>query len=169
VVTMPVKGSVRGSSGSITMKGSLRATNPADQVAVALTLDLTVDIANRQLVGRMTGSTKDHGTTTPIDDPVVLAIPGTMDGTWTLSFDLDQSGRNVTGAAVLKLSNDVQHSFSVNGRTGAHDTAVLTLSGDPADPASKALAIRATITPLEGGWAWIESSALKGYGQVVSG
>lgn len=37
-----------------------------------------------------------------------------------------------------------------------------------ADPAAKATKIRTTITPLEGGWARIETFSGKGYGQTVS-
>jgi hypothetical protein len=166
-VTMPIKGSVKGTRGSITMKGTLKGTNAAKLVRVSLTLDLTVDTANRQLVGRLIGTIRENGAPTSVNEDLTLAIPGDMDGTWALSFDLDQSGRSVTGTAELTLSNDVKHTFVVRGKTGANSTAVLTLSGSPSDPASKPIAIKTTITPLEGGWARIESFSGRGYGQAV--
>jgi hypothetical protein len=166
-ISMPIKGSVRGTRGSITMKGALRGADSGKTVAVTLLLDLTVDTANHRLVGRLTGSFRSNSTTTPVDDPVLLDIPQTMDGTWTLEFDLDQSGRKVTGTATLTLANDVQHTFFVRGKTGANRTAVLSLAGDPSDPASMPISIRTTITPLEGGWARIESLAGRGYGQTL--
>jgi hypothetical protein len=62
----------------------------------------------------------------------------------------------------------VDHAFAVKGRTGADNTAVLTLTGDKADPAAKATKIRATVTPLEGGWARIGAFTGKGWGQAVA-
>jgi hypothetical protein len=70
-------------------------------------------------------------------------------------------------ASVSTLSNDVKHTFVVRGKTGANNTAVLSLAGDPSDPAAAAIKIKTTITPLEGGWARIESFAGRGYGQAV--
>jgi hypothetical protein len=166
-ISMPIKGGVKGTRGSVTMKGSLKGTDAAQLVSVSLLLNLTVDTANRQLAGRLTGSIKSNGTTTPVDDPVVLNMLGNMDGTWTLSLDVDQSGRTVTGTAELKLSNDVKHTFVVRGKTGANNTAVLSLAGDPSNPAAKAITVKTTITPLEGGQARIESFAGRGYGQTV--
>jgi hypothetical protein len=55
----------------------------------------------------------------------------------------------------------------VRGKIGSSNTAVLTLSGSPSDPASKAIAIKTTVTPLEGGWARLESFAGRGYGQAL--
>ena len=144
---------------------SRRTVRPAR--ASPLTLNLTADTANRQLLGRLTGAIKQDGTTTPVDDDLTLAIPGDMDRTWMLQFQLAQAGRKVSGTALLMLSNGVTHAFVVRDRTGADGTAALSLIGDPTDPASKALSIRTTITPLEGGWARIESFSGKGYGQTV--
>ena len=42
----------------------------------------------------------------------------------------------------------VKHSFVVRGRTRANRTVVLTLAGDPADQAWKAISIRTSLTPL---------------------
>ena len=53
------------------------------------------------------------------------------------------------------------------GKAGANNTAVLALTDDPSDPAAKPITIKTTITPLEGGWARIESFSGKGYGQTV--
>jgi formylglycine-generating enzyme required for sulfatase activity len=166
-VSMPIKGSVKGTRGSVTMKGSLKGANATKLVNVSLTLNLTVDTANHRLVGRLIGTITENGAPTPVNDDLTLAIPGDMDGTWQLHFSLDQSGRTVTGTAELTLSNDVKHTFVVRGKAGANNTAVLTLSGSPSDPVSKSITIKTTITPLEGGWARIEGFAGRGYGQVV--
>ena len=61
----------------------------------------------------------------------------------------------------------VKHSFVVRGRTRANRTVVLTLAGDPADQAWKAISIRTSLTPLEGGWATLESFSSRGYGRVI--
>ncbi len=166
-ITMPIKGSVKGNRGSVTMKGSLKGADSTKTLDVSLTLNLTVDTANRQLLGRLTGSIKDNGTSTPVDDPVVLGIPGNMDGTWSLLFQLDQTRKAVRGTAELTLSNQVKHTFVVRGRTAANSTAVLSLDGDPSDPASSAIKIKTTITPLEGGWARLERLSGRGYGQTI--
>lgn len=166
-LVMPVRGSVKGASGSITMKGALKGADTAAAVSVALKLNLTVGKENRQLTGRLTGSVRTAGKADGVDQPVTLAIPGDMDGTWSLRFELEPSGRRVSGTATLRLSNAVEHGFVVRGRTGADNTAVLTLAGAPADPAAKALRMKAIITPLEGGWARIESFAGKAYGQAL--
>jgi hypothetical protein len=168
VVTMPIKGSVKGASGSITMKGTLKGATPDKTVSVSLTLNLAVDTANRRLTGPLTGSVKSGGVTTAVNQDLALDIPPPMDGTWTLRLDLAQSGTSVTGTALLTLSNGVDHAFAVKGRTGADNTAVLTLTGDKADPAAKATKIRATVTPLEGGWARIGAFTGKGWGQAVA-
>jgi hypothetical protein len=165
-VTMPVKGTVKGSRGSITMKGTLKGADPARTVSVALALSLTVDSAHRQLVGRLTGSSKANGTTTPVDEALTLAIPAPMDGTWTLRLQLAPAGRAVTGTAELTLSNLVRHTFVVGGRS-VGETAILSLMGSPADPAFRAVKIKATLTPLEGGWARLESGSGRGYGQAL--
>ena len=52
-------------------------------------------------------------------------------------------------------------------RAGTSKSAVLTLAGDRTDPADQAIQINTTITPLEGGWARIESFSAKGDGQAM--
>jgi hypothetical protein len=102
-----------------------------------------------------------------VNDALTLAIPGDMDGTWTLRFDLGEAGRTITGTALLKLSNEAEHAFVVRGKAGADGAAVLDLSSDPSDPTSGAIKLRTTITPMEGGWARIEAFSGRGYGQTI--
>jgi len=168
VVTMPIKGSVKGASGSITMKGTLKGATPDKTVSVALTMNLTVDTANRRLTGPLTGSVKSGGVTTAVNQGLALDIPLPMDGTWTLDVQLAQSGTTVTGTARLTLSNGVECAFTARGKTGPNSTVVLSLTGDRSDAAAKAIKVKATITPLEGGWARLESFSGKGYGQTVA-
>ena len=163
---LPIRGSVKGTRGSITLKGSVRGIDPTKTVNASLLLNLTLDIANRQLVGPLTGIIEVNGTTAPLDEHLTLAIPGDMDGTWTLRLALGQAGRALTGTALLTLSNAVGHAFVVRGRT-AGQTAVLSLAGDPAHPAAKAMKVTTTVTPLEGGEARLESFSGRGYGLTL--
>jgi hypothetical protein len=106
--------------------------------------------------------------TSAVSRDLALPIPAPMDGTWTLAFQLAQAGTTVMGTATLTLSNGVDYPFTVKGKTGANSTAVLSLAGDKSDPAAQAIKIKATITPLEGGWARMEAFSGKGYGQAVA-
>lgn len=90
-----------------------------------------------------------------------------MDGTWTLVFTLAQSGRAITGTAVLRLSNGASRSFLVAGRAGALQAAQVSLTGIGGDPAARTVRIRTRITPLEGGWARIDAFSGTGYGQTL--
>jgi hypothetical protein len=166
-VTMPIKGRVRGVAGSVTLKGTLKGSNAAQPASVSLTFTLAVDAANRQLVGRLVGNVRTSTESARVDEVMTLPIAGDMDGTWALEFDLDQSGRRVTGTAELTLSNLVKHAFVVRGKTGARNTAILSLAGDPSDPDAGAISFRTTITPTPDGWAIPESLSGKGYGQAV--
>jgi hypothetical protein len=47
-----------------------------------------------------------------------------MDDTWTLAFQLAQSGTAVTGTALLTPSNGVDSAFTAKGKTGANSTAI---------------------------------------------
>jgi RHS repeat-associated protein len=166
VVTMPIRGSVKGSSGSITMAGALRGSDPSHAVSVSLKLDLTLDASNRKLTGPLTGSTRTSTGSTTVNDTVSFDIPGHMDGTWMLQFHLERTGRAVAGTATLTLSNDVSHSFAVRGRS-VGQAAVLNLAGAPDDPAATAMGIRTTVTPMVGGWARLDALLGSGYGQVL--
>ena len=115
----------------------------------------------------MTGSVRNGAATTPVSTNVTLPIPPPMDGTWTLLFSLMQGAKGITGTAKLTLSNGVDYDYVVKGRAGAESTAVLSLSGAATDPLAKAITIRTAITPLEGGWARMESLSAKGYGHTV--
>jgi hypothetical protein len=163
-ITMPIKGSVKGAGGSITLKGTMQGDDSTRNVSVSLTLNLTVDTGNRRLVGRLTGTIATDAVTTPVHEDLTLAIPGEMDGTWTLRLDPRLLGRAVTGTAELTLSNRVKYAFVIRGRT-AGQTVLLSLSGDPG---AKSLTIKVTLTPLEGGSARLEGFLGKGYGQTLT-
>lgn len=167
VVTMPVRGSVKGASGNLRIKASLRGADPTKTVNVALTLALTLDAANPHLTGQVTGSIRNGEVTTPVNDATILDSLSPMSGAWTLRFQLAQAGRKVTGTARLTLPNEVNYAYLVSGRS-VGTRVVLNLVGDPADPAAKSLRIKTILTPLEGGWAWLESFSGKGYGQTVT-
>jgi hypothetical protein len=166
-VTMPIKGSVKGASGSITMQGTLKGADPAKTVSVSLKLALAVDATNRRLGGPLTGSVKANGATTAVNQNVALDIPAPMDGTWTLLLTLTQGAKGIAGTATLALSNGADYALVVKGKAGAAGTAVLSLAGASADPAAKAIKIKTAITPLAGHWAELEALAGKAYGQSL--
>jgi len=168
VVTMPIKGSVKGTGGSITMKATMKGATPDKAVRASLAMNLTVDTGSRQLTGPLTGSAKSGGVTTTVNQDLALPIPPPMDGTWTLAFQLAQSGTAVTGTALLTLSSGVEHGLTAKGKTGANSTAVLSLAGAASDPSARAIKIKTTLTPLEGGWARLGTFSGKAYGQTLA-
>jgi hypothetical protein len=165
-VHLPVKGSVKGAAGGIVLKGSLAGADPTQAVKVALALRLTVDPVLRQLVGQITGSIRNNGSTTPVTADVALAIPAPMDGTWTLWFQLDPVRRGVTGTARLTLANGVEYAYLAAGRSAGQGV-VLSLVGAPGDSGARAIRMRVSITPLAGGWARLEGVSGGGYGQTL--
>lgn len=167
-VTMPVRGSVKGAGGSVTLKGTLKGATADRAVSVSLAMALTLEPSGLRLVGPLTGSVKSGGATTPVRQDLTLPVPAHMDGTWALELDLDQNGRGIVGTAALVLTSGARSACTVKGTAGAGSTAVLRLSGAPADPAAKAVRIRATVTPLEGGWARLDALSLKAYGQRLA-
>jgi len=167
VLGLPIKGSAKGKAGALAVKLGLKGARTDPAASAALTLTLTLNAAACQLTGPATGTISQGGVASPVSETVSPAIPPPMDGTWTLAFQLVQSGTAVTGTATLTLSNGVDYACTAKGKTGMNGTAVLSLAGDKADPAAKAIKIKATITPLEGGWARVESFSGKGYGQSV--
>jgi TolB protein len=169
VVRVPllVRGSARGVGGALVVILALRGAAPASAITVALSLNLTLNPAARQLSGTVFGSVKEGASSTRVSQPVTLAIAPCMSGAWTLHFDLVQGRRDLNGSARLTLSNTTEYAFVVRGRTrGAK--AVLSLTGAPASPGSKAIQIRTTITALEGGRARLESFSARGYGQTMA-
>lgn len=163
-----VRGCARGSEGSVTMRCTMRGAGARKADTAPLMLNLAVTTACGELEGWMRGSiAKDDGPT-PVDEEVVLPLPGDMDGTWRLRFRLDEARRGIAGTAVLRLSNGVEHTFAVRGRTGPNHVVVLSLTGAATDPAARAIKIKTTITPLEGGWARLESFSGRAYGQALA-
>jgi C1A family cysteine protease len=167
LITMPIRGRVADAADGVVAQLALVGADAARTVAVCLALDLTVDRAGARLVGPLTGSVSAAGVTTPLNAVVALALPVPMDGTWTLRFQLAPAGKAVTGTALLTLSNGVGYAFVASGRLSG-EAVVLALSGAPADPAAKGFRLRATITPLAGGWARLESFSALGYGQALA-
>ena len=45
---------------------------------------------------------------------------------------------------------------------------LLTLAGDNADPAAKAIKINTTVAPLEGGWTRLKALSARSYGQTLT-
>jgi hypothetical protein len=163
---IPIKGSVKGAAGSIVVTIALKGADPTKAVSLALTLRLTVDAAARQLAGPMAGSVTINRVATAVSTTEHLAIAAPMDGTWRLQFGLVQGAKSITGTAKLILSNGVDYDYVIKGKI-AGQTAALSLAGAPTDPAAKAIKIKTTITPIEGGWARLNTFSAKGYGQSL--
>ena len=166
VVTMPIRGSVKGTGGIVVVKLAMKGTDSAHLLSVSLTLNLTLDAANLRLTGPAAGSLSSGATSTAVAEPVALNLPPRVDGTWTLTFHLVQTGNRVTGAALLTLSNGVHHDFVVRGNSRAPNP-VLELLAAPADPTSRAIKIRTTLAPLADGVAILKRFSCKGYRQSL--
>jgi len=167
VLTLPITGRVRGSAGEVLLTVTLKGATEDRTASATLGLRLALDPAAKQLVGTIKGSIKEDGVTTPVDGPLTLTIPTSMDGTWKLGVDLDQDGDTVTGTAELALANGVDFLYSVKGKMSG-TSVVLALAADPNDVAAASVRIRATILPQEGGWAALQAFAGKGLGQSLS-
>lgn len=167
VLELPIKGSAKGSAGALVVKLALKGATADKLSGAALTLNLTLNAAARQLTGPVTGLITVDGIRVPVDEVMNLAIPPPMDGTWTLLTALVQGAKGLTGTATLRLSNGAEYDFLIKGKV-AGETAMLSLSGDPADPPAKGIKIKTTITPMEAGAATLNAFSAKGYGQSLS-
>jgi hypothetical protein len=167
-VPLVVRGNCRGTGSARVATLSLEGANAAGGASVSLTLRLSLDMNTRQFSGPVTGSLRSSAGTTRVAESLTLTLDpaAQMDGTWTLHFTLDAARRGISGTALLTLSNGTAYLATVAGRA-IGTTAVLSLSADPGDPAAKAIKIRTTITPMEGGWARLESLSGRGYGQTL--
>jgi hypothetical protein len=165
-LNVPIRGSVRGSGGGVVATIALQGADATGATSVSLTLDLTVNVGTRRLAGTMAGNVTVDGVPHTVSANLSLPIALPMNGAWTLRFDLLQRPRSITGTALLTLSNGAHCAYLVNGKK-VGTTAVLSLVGDATDPLSRASKIRAIITPLEGGWARLESFSDRSYGQSL--
>jgi Mg-chelatase subunit ChlD len=166
-VVLSVRGSVKGTAGGLVARLSLKGTDAGGTMAVALALNLTLDADRRHLVGPLAGSVTIGGARTPLVSAVNWPIPAPMDGTWTLALLLAPAGSGVTGSARLLLSHGVVHDDAVKGKV-VGQAAVLRLAGVVATAAGGRIRIETTVTPLEGGWARLDSFRGRGYGQTVA-
>ena len=167
-VTMPIRGSVRGSAGVLAVTLALEGADAARTVRVSLSFRLALEPVARQLTGTVSGSRTANGTTTPVpSQPVTLAIPAPMDGTWTLRLDLVLGDRSIRGTALLTLSNGVGYVHTVGG-TYADQAAILTLSGRPGYPALMGSRITTTLAPLEGAPPQMTAFSGTFYGQTIA-
>lgn len=163
-VAMVARGTVRGSAGNVQATITLKGTDAARSVRVALTMTLALEAEARRLAGSASGSVSSAGLRTPLGGAVVLPLPEGMDGTWTLWFSLTQAASGVTGTAVLTLANLAEYEFILKGQR-VDGSAVLALSGSPSDPAARSIRMQATIAPLVWDGTTLQAFWGEGYGQ----
>ena len=104
-LTMKVSGTATDGSGTLPVKGNIR-----------LALDL--NRVNNLLIGSGAGNICVEGRCTKVGGPVQFDIPQPMDGSWTLTVDLQSldNGR-IGGTATTTLSNGRAVPFTVTGRS----------------------------------------------------
>jgi hypothetical protein len=163
VANLEVRGSVRNHDGVVLVTLSARGADAARTLTAALTLALTVDAANQQLVGNVSARIGENGVTRLVSTALALPIPAPMDGTWSLAFELTPTAAGVRGAARLQLANGVAHELFARGKE-LGEAVVLTLGVGPRSPATKCLRMRTTIVPLADGGARLDAFSGKGYG-----
>jgi C1A family cysteine protease len=163
---MPVRGTVKGSAGAVTVRLTMRGADAGQETAAALTLTLALDHGARRLAGAAVGTIEVGGRATPVSTVVALDLPAPMDGSWGLSLQLWSVMSATTGTARLTLSNAVEYTSAVKGKVRGNAT-VLSSAGAPADPAARGIRIKVTVIPLEGGWATVQSFCGRAYGQAL--
>lgn len=166
-VSLRVAGSVRGRADAVVLKVTLRNTAANSGVRVALVLDLALDPETRQLVGSVSGGVTDGGVWSDAGRPLTLPVPPAMVGTWTLQFDLAPGTRGrITGQTWLAFSGEPlpRAEYAVRGVVSGSAVS-LVLTGVPDSLPGRAMRVKARITPMEGGWARLDSFAANGYGQ----
>lgn len=165
-LVLPVRGNVSGAGGGLRLTVRLKGVDAAGGRGASLDLDLALNAAARQLHGPITGSLDVGGVLTPIAETLALALPATMDGTWSLLFELRQSAHGSGGTATLALSNGTQYHLAAQGKVSG-STAVLSLSGLPSDLPAGALHIRAAIETLEGALTRLRAFSGRACGQTL--
>ena len=165
-LTVPVKGRVGSFGGALVVKLAMKGADSTGRVRVALSMALALDADARQLRGPVRGSIRTAAATTRVADSLTLDLPATMDGTWTLLFELITQGKASSGTALLTLANGVDVLFTAKGRSSGQ-ALVLSLSAASSDPAAKGMRIRTTMTPLDDEWARLDAFSATGYGQAL--
>ncbi len=167
-VPLDITGAVAGGASSLVAKLSLKGASATASVVVTLTLAL--DPASRRLVGVARGMRRLGGVQTPYTGAVSFHLPGAMDGSYRLRFDLSPGTSGVGGQAQLLLSNGRSASLAVRGRTSGVLGAPLTLSLSPAaaDPGARGITIGAIVTTYAGELAILQALAGDVLGQHLS-
>jgi hypothetical protein len=166
-VAMPIKGSIKGASGTVLLTLSMKGADAAKTAGAALTLNLTLNATRREFTGPATGSITANGASTPVNETVPLSLPAGMDGSWRLDFALAQGEKAITGTAVLTLSNGAAYHYLAKGKLAGPTGAALGLKAEPTDLPAKGIKIKVTIDTLEGDQARIRALSAKGLGQSV--
>ncbi|MBN2450689.1 MAG: InlB B-repeat-containing protein [Lentisphaeria bacterium] len=163
-VPVSVKGKASGKGGivmvSLSLKGSGADAKLSGKVILAL------DVLGRQLIGSaVIKGTVGGAKVNEVIPLLVFDVPPPMNGTFGVYFNLQDTGRAVSGTAIMMLSNGHHYAFLVKGKKAGLLVAV-SLKGDPLDLAAKGIKMKGVIQPLEGGQALIVSAAVKAFGQA---
>ncbi len=164
-VVLSIRGTARSSGDALVATLAMQSAAAAGASRATLALDVSLDSAARQLVGRCTGSVSSGAVTTSVSQIVTLDLPAPMDGTWALCLEGPPGAREAAGTALLSLSNGVTHHLIVSG-DATDPAALLSLAGPPPDPASRGIRITATVMPAPAGApARLVVLSGRGYGQ----
>lgn len=167
-VPLGITGTVEGGSSGLVVKLTLKGASASASVVVSLTLAL--DPASRRLLGVARGARRLGGVQTPYSGAVSFHLPGGMDGSYRVLFDLSLGASGVGGQAQLLLSNGRSAWLEVSGRTPGVLGAPLTLSLSPAaaDPGTRGGMIGTVVTTYAGELAILQALSGKVLGQHVS-
>jgi hypothetical protein len=172
IIPVSAKGAAKGVGGAVTVTLTLSgsqagtATDATLIGSATIKLTLTLDLANRRLLGAGVLTQKIAKISTTVSTYVTLDLPAGSDGTYDILFELVQVGSKTTGNATLRLSNGADYLFAVKG-TNAGNICTLALTGHTTDTAAKSIKITTTMAALEGHAAHLNTLTASGYGQTI--
>jgi hypothetical protein len=149
-------GAVKGFGNNVALKlhaagKELEASGKREEVVV-VDLLLTLNAAGRSLDGLATiqrGRRAPTGKTSSALN-ISLPLPGGMDGTYGIGWDLTRQDTRVAGDAVLQLSNGTQYLLGVSGKQAAAGAAArITAQADQTDVMGKGIRLQALLDTLE--------------------
>jgi hypothetical protein len=159
-----IAGAGPGSVARLTLKGA------AGGASARILLTLAIDPATRRLLGSAQGERRAGGVRTAYAATLSLHLPGGMDGSYRLLFDLSPTAAGIGGQARLLLGNGRSLQFDVSSRSPGAVGTPLTLALSPAavDPGAKGTRLSTTLRTYAGALAIVQALSGEVLGQHVS-